>query len=116
MMRSLDIPLMEAILMKKSERYVERIQINKNTILKARIFKEGYNPGLVETQLYLIDVTHDLPIVSISTNPQNLWDDYTGIYVAGKNGESGNCRSDSLNWNRDWAWTLTIRPWKQQYI
>ena len=86
----------------KSERYVELIQINENTILKARLFKEGYNPGLVETQLYLIDVTHDLPIVSISTNPQNLWDDYTGIYVAGKNGESGNCRSDSLNWNRDW--------------
>jgi len=60
------------------------IIIAKNTVVRARIFKPGQIPGLVTTNTYLIDIEskiNKLPIVCISTAPDNFWAPDSGIYV-----------------------------------
>ncbi|MBN1951005.1 MAG: CotH kinase family protein [Bacteroidales bacterium] len=64
--------------------YSEPIYLNKTTIVRTRIFRDGMIPGPVSTNSYFIDsslVGRKLPIVSIATDPENFWDPVTGIYV-----------------------------------
>jgi hypothetical protein len=64
--------------------YIIPIEINETTILRARIFKEERIPGPIVTQSYFINensVEEALPLVSISTDPENFWDQEKGIYV-----------------------------------
>ncbi len=60
------------------------IIISRNTVVRARIFKNGMIPGPVLTQSYFIlpENKHTgLPVVSIASSPRNFWDPDTGIYV-----------------------------------
>ncbi|MEM9545590.1 MAG: CotH kinase family protein [Bacteroidota bacterium] len=68
-----------------SSMYQNPISINETTIVRARIFREGYLPSRTESRSYLVNVSHDLPIVSLITDPDNLFDDEEGIYAFGKN-------------------------------
>ncbi len=65
--------------------YTAPIGINKNVVVRARTLKKGYLPGPIYIQSYILGVKHDLPIVTITTSPDNLWDQDYGIYVKGKN-------------------------------
>jgi len=76
--------------------------ISKTFTLRFRTIQEGKLPSPVVTHTYIIGEGHDLPIVSISTAPGNLWDDGYGIYTDGTNGVSGNCTDTPVNWNQDW--------------
>ncbi|MCB8998844.1 MAG: CotH kinase family protein [Bacteroidales bacterium] len=67
-----------------SAEYTSAISVNSNTIVKARIFKNGMIPGPVKTQSYFLDddlKSRKLPVVSITTDPANFWDPAKGIYV-----------------------------------
>ncbi len=60
------------------------IPITDNTVVRARIFKTGLLPGPVVTHSYFIDLNNeltDLPVISISSAPENFWDPVKGIYV-----------------------------------
>lgn len=85
-----------------SFRYQDPIHIRYSTSLRAVVYRDGYLPSSVITKSYLMFVKTDLPIVAISTNPDNFFDDQIGIYVAGTNGISGYCTSELRNWNQDW--------------
>lgn len=63
-----------------STEYTSSISINKNTILKARLFEEGKIPGKINTQSYFIAETRHLPAVSISADNHYLMNRQTGIY------------------------------------
>ena len=39
----------------------------------------------ITTHSFLINEDINLPVVSLSTNPENFWDDETGIYAFGNN-------------------------------
>lgn len=82
--------------------YSDSISVMTTSVIRAAVFLEDHVPGAVTTHTYLIDELTQLPVFSIATNPDNLWDDSTGIYVAGTNGSIGNCTSEPRNWNRDW--------------
>ena len=43
------------------------------------------------THTYLINVSRNLPVVSLATNPAHLFDDTIGIYVVGTNGRPASC-------------------------
>lgn len=75
--------------------------VSSTTTFKFRAIESGSLPSNVITQTYLIGENHDLPVVSVSTPPDNLWSNQTGIYVEGTNGISGNC-TGPRNWNQDW--------------
>lgn len=91
----------------------------KNYVYRFRFFKEGYLPSDVATHTYIYNNSnYYLPIVSIVTNPDNLYDDKIGCYVDGKNGtsDSGGYKfvhgsNGTSNKNRGWE-----RPVNFEYI
>lgn len=68
--------------------YSSPINLWKTTSIRARIIRSGHLPGAITTQTYLINESHNLPIVSVNTDPVNLWDQEYGIYVMGNNAEN----------------------------
>ena len=82
--------------------------ISSSSTLRFRNIEEGKLPSNVVTHTYVIGESHDLPIVSVSTHPDNLWSDESGIYVVGTNGIEGNCSNGPVNWNQDWEIPINI--------
>jgi len=83
--------------------YTDAIQITKTMTLKAKAYAPNFIPSKSEVKTYFINEhTFSLPVVSISTNPNYLFDDQIGIYTEGTNGIIGNCNSTPANWNQDW--------------
>ena len=82
--------------------YTEPIILNNSEFIRASIFIEDFAPTSPVGNFYLIENTHDLPVMHLHTDAENLWDDEKGIYVIGTNGKQGNCISASRNWNQEW--------------
>jgi hypothetical protein len=58
---------------------------------------------------YNAEREHTLPVFSISMDPDDLFDDSTGIYVVGKNGAVGYCNNAlRRNYCQDWERSTTI--------
>ena len=69
-----------------SEVYSGELTISKNTVIRAAAFRDGYLSGDVATATYLFrsdGVNHALPVVTLVTDPDNLWNSKTGIYATG---------------------------------
>jgi hypothetical protein len=81
-------------------RYRAPIVVKTVNVIRAVAYKNGKRSETV-TQSYFCDREYTLPIISIVTNPENLWDYSTGIYVKG-------CCADTIepyigaNFWRDW--------------
>jgi len=56
----------------------------------------------VASPTYLIRINHDLPVISINSNPANFWDDQIGIYVDGTNSLISFCSSIPKNYWQEW--------------
>ncbi len=91
-----------------SEAYLGPIHVNNNTVIRTKIWAEGYEPSWIETGTYIIGQTFNLPVFSLVTDPPNLWDDYTGIYIEGLNGIPGYCNDQPMNFNQDWERPLSL--------
>ena len=78
--------------------YNEPINVDTTTVLSASVFQNGYAPSEPVVNSYFIGEKHTLPVVSISTNPANLWDEKTGIYVEGEH--SGRRENYMQNWEK----------------
>lgn len=69
-----------------SQVYSGELSISKNTVIRAAAFRDGYLSGDVATATYLFrsdGVNHALPVVTLVTDPDNLWNSKTGIYATG---------------------------------
>ncbi len=66
-----------------SFRYVQAIEINSTTVIRARAFSHNKLPSKVITQTYFMNESSSLPVVSLVTDPKYLWDKNIGIYVKG---------------------------------
>ena len=69
-----------------SEVYSGVLSISKNSVIRAAAFRDGYLSGDVATATYLFrsdGVNHALPVVTLVTAPDNLWNSKTGIYATG---------------------------------
>jgi CotH kinase protein/Chitobiase/beta-hexosaminidase C-terminal domain/Lamin Tail Domain/FlgD Ig-like domain len=84
--------------------YSTSLEITKTSVLRARSFTEGLSPSLIATETYLINENITLPVVSVTTDPNNLWDKKYGIYI--DDGGYPNCNSF-----QDWE-----RPVNIEYI
>lgn len=86
-----------------SSKFSTPIPVSQTKTLKAKVFLDGFLPGETETQTYFINEhSFSLPVISISTRPDYLYDNTIGIYIEGTNGVPGYCRNEPLNWNQDW--------------
>jgi len=88
--------------------YTAPIRITATTVLRAQAHRSGSLSSRIITRTYFIDESCTLPVVSLSTDPANLWDDRSGIYVTGTNGVTGYCMSTPSNWNQDWERPATL--------
>jgi hypothetical protein len=69
--------------------YQSPIDLSAARVIRARSFDNDTMilPSEVITNTYIIDYKPKLPVISISTNPENLWDWNMGIYVLGPNAD-----------------------------
>lgn len=64
----------------------EQLELNFTTVLRARAFSTGMiKPSDILTGTYFINAYHTLPVVSVVTDPDNLWNKETGMLVTGDN-------------------------------
>ncbi|MCB0281649.1 MAG: CotH kinase family protein [Calditrichaeota bacterium] len=68
--------------------YNAPLTISGTTILRARTFSSTKYPGPVETKSYIFEDQSQLAVVSLVTDPPNLWDENSGIYVKGPNAQA----------------------------
>jgi hypothetical protein len=66
--------------------YSAPVLIDRTSIFKARAFKNGALPSLIATKTFLIDADHSLPVLALITDPDNLYDPDTGIYMHDNDG------------------------------
>jgi CotH kinase protein/Lamin Tail Domain/Chitobiase/beta-hexosaminidase C-terminal domain/Secretion system C-terminal sorting domain len=71
----------------QSYRYSGPVQIDTTTVVRAVTMSTGMLPSAVITKNYIIGDHSNLPIICLTTAPQNLWDNENGIYVLGDNYE-----------------------------
>jgi len=63
--------------------YSQPVTIQTTKVLRAAVIDNECFPGEIITHSYLIDEESNLPTVSLTTDPYNLWDEEYGIYVMG---------------------------------
>lgn len=69
-----------------SPAYTGPIQVSENTVIRAVALRDGYLTGYSNTGTFLFTtdgVDHSLPVATLVTDPDNLWDSKTGIYATG---------------------------------
>ena len=89
-----------------------RFTVSETTTYRFRVFRTGYLPSAVVTRSYIYK-NHDyyLPVVSVVTDPKNLYDNEIGVYVSGTNGKTANQDYTKRNFNMEWD-----RPVNFEYI
>ena len=90
-----------------STTYSSRIHLTSSKTIRARVFASGYLPSQVITNTYVINDIIKLPVFSITTDPPNLWDNNTGIYVLGPNADP-NYPYLGANFWQNWRKPATI--------
>ncbi|MCR5533962.1 MAG: CotH kinase family protein [Bacteroidaceae bacterium] len=86
-----------------------RFTINETTILRLCLTRKGYLTSPVVTRSYIFrNHNYYLPILIVSSEPKNFFDDNVGIFVKGTNGISGNGQSSACNWNMDWERPVNV--------
>lgn len=82
-------------------RYTEPLNISSSQVISARVIKHNVFPGPVATNTYGVSLKHDIPIVCLSTEPANLWDEMTGIFAFGPE-PRGDYPYFNANFWKDW--------------
>ncbi|MFA7419627.1 MAG: CotH kinase family protein [Melioribacteraceae bacterium] len=93
---------------KSSLLYTVPLKIDSTISIRARAYEIGKTQSLIATNTYLINEQNNLPVVSLVTDPANLFDDKIGIYVTGTNGIRGSCDATIRNLNQDWERPVNI--------
>lgn len=78
-------------------------------VYRFALFQDGYLSSPVVTRSYIRrDKVFSLPILSVVTDPDNLYSNKTGIFVQGTNGRAGKGTNVACNWNMDWDRPLNV--------
>ena len=73
---------------RNDRRYTGPIQITETTVFRVIAYEEGCAPSQILDLTYLVGEKDTLPSMCLVTNPNNLWNYLTGIYVLGPNAET----------------------------
>lgn len=90
-----------------------KFSTSETCVYRFVLVADDYLPSKVVTRSFIKDVSgsYYLPILSISTHPDNMFSPEIGLYTRGTNGVSGNGQSVPSNWNMDWE-----RPVNVEYL
>lgn len=77
--------------------------VDRTTVFRFRLFGKNVLPSPIVTRSFIRrDHQYKLPIVSVATEPDNLYSSQYGIFTTGPNGRAGNGQDAKCNWNMDW--------------
>lgn len=82
-------------------KYVGPISIDKTTVIRAKAYRDGYIESGTSTATYFIDPSHTLPLLSVVTDEENLFDPVKGIYMLGPNAAGAEAYYDGANFYSD---------------
>ena len=85
-----------------SNLFTKNLVLNNTKVLRLKSFQSNFLPSKTLTQTYFVNKSEYLPVISISTDPYNLWDYNYGIYVLGPNAESAIPHFGANYW-QDWS-------------
>ena len=63
--------------------YTEPIEIETNTVVRARTYRDGVEASQIISETYLISVYHTMPVVCLTTDPDNLTNEEYGAFAYG---------------------------------
>ena len=63
--------------------YTEPLNIQQTVVIRARAFKPGLQPSQVVTASYIMKTYYSMPVVSLVTDPDELWNEEKGMYASG---------------------------------
>ena len=66
--------------------YSSPLQVSNNSIVRARIYQTNYLPSSISSKSYVFDDMPEIDTVFLTTDPDNLFDEETGIYAFGEAG------------------------------
>ncbi len=81
--------------------YTGPIPIRQHTVVRARVMRADVRPSPLQSHSYLVNTRHQLPIISLVTDPYNFFDDDYGMYVYG-NSYSPELPHFGANFWEDW--------------
>lgn len=87
--------------------YTGPITLTKTTVIRAISVESGKLPSQIMDLTYVVNEGHSLPVVSLVTTPDNLWDYETGIYVEGPNAGATSPHWGA-NYHQNWEKTATV--------
>lgn len=67
----------------KDKLYTQPISIPQTGMVRARAYSNGYIRSEISTSTYFVGETHSLPLLSVVTESDYLFDEQTGIYELG---------------------------------
>ncbi len=85
------------------------IEVSETSSLRAIARKNDYADSQPSDATYLINENKNLPILYITTDPDNFFDDEIGIYVDGTNGVQAYCAPMPVNWAQDWERPINLK-------
>ena len=75
-----------------------------STVVRARVFKNGYMPGPVKTATYIVsplgDKRYSMPVFSISLAKDSLFDQESGIFAMGTDSSDPNYDQRGHDWEK----------------
>ena len=88
-------------------------EVFKATVVRAQAFEPGQAPGPICTQTYFVDTNilnryPTIPVISLTSDPSNLFDNATGIYVPGNTFTGG---AGTGNYYQDWERRTHLEFW-----
>ena len=85
-----------------STQYTGPITINSTQSVRAIATRSGYVDSEPADHAYMVNVNPNMPVIYLTTDPDNFFDDEIGIYVDGTNGVAAYCSPVPVNWAQDW--------------
>lgn len=93
-----------------SKQYGGVVTVDETCVIRAKAFAEGMVSSDTATATYLIGTSHEIPIVSMTGDPDGFFSEERGIYAAGANGEGHGDTYPYTNSNywKDWERAVSI--------
>ncbi|MCR5313447.1 MAG: CotH kinase family protein [Bacteroidaceae bacterium] len=83
--------------------------VSSTTTYRFRLFKDGNLPSKVVTRSYIENNNNEpFPIISIVTDPDNIYSTDRGAFMEGPYGRPGNGKTSNCNWNMAWDYPVNF--------
>lgn len=82
--------------------YSSPIVIDESTPIQAIAVKDGKLPSGINTETFLVENEHDIPVICITSDPTGLFSSATGIYARGQSYDYASATHYGANYWRNW--------------